>query len=120
MIDNESAAEEKEEIMEHVRRLILATDMSRHADYMAALHALLHPPADPDAPEEPPGDGDGGAAEAAAARRRRLMGELLIKCADTSNVFKPLPVARRWAVRARAHRCNTFFAKKAWRNILRI
>ena len=35
-----------------------------------------------------------------AARRRRLVGELLLKCADTSNVLRPFPAARRGAVRA--------------------
>jgi hypothetical protein len=42
---------------------------------------------------------DDGEREGRAARRR-LLSELLIKCADTSNVLKPLPAVRQWAVSA--------------------
>ncbi len=73
------------EVLGSVRRLILATDMSRHADYMRELEALL--------PSGPCSCADLGRA------RRDLLAELVVKCADTSNVVKPLPVARRWAVR---------------------
>ena len=114
-----------------VRRLILATDMTRHAEYIATIDKLRPPET---APAPPPvlqaaalaaaasvatpetagaagcDDSDrcpthpatgmvrDGAGE--AARRRRLVGELLLKCADTSNVLRPFPAARRWAVRA--------------------
>ena len=113
-----------------VRRLILATDMTRHAEYIATIDKLRPPetaPAPPpvlqaaalaaaasvvtpetagaagcDDPDRSPHPATGlvrdGAGE--AARRRRLVGELLLKCADTSNVLRPFPAARRWAVRA--------------------
>ena len=83
------AAADRAEVMADVRRLILATDMSRHGEYMRELRALLEPPA------------GSGAAEEQERRRRQLTAELLIKCADTSNVVKPFPVARHWAVRTR-------------------
>ena len=93
--------------MADVQRLILATDMSRHAEYMRELRALLEAPAAPARP---------GPAE--AGRRRRLTAELLIKCADTSNVLKPFPVAQRWAVRGRpaaCRRCIVLFLEVARR-----
>lgn len=87
-------AADRNEITAEVHRLILATDMSRHADYMRHLRALL---AEPRAAAA-----SAAAGPAEALRRRRLTSELLIKCADTSNVIKPFSVAQRWAVRARA------------------
>ena len=156
-------------MLRDVQRLILATDMTRHSDYIAALQSLLAPdPAcrvdsadsagDPRLPEVegPPcaldgasprpssqhprqqcerfgalqlgrddapatggsaaGDSEGlqdagprhGAQEAgqpppavADARSRRMVAELLLKSADTSNVLRPFHVARKWAVSAR-------------------
>ena len=117
-------------VLGDVRRLILATDMTRHAEYVATIDKLRPPetaPAPPpvlqaaalaaaasvvtpetagaagcDDPDRSPHPATGlvrdGAGE--AARRRRLVGELLLKCADTSNVLRPFPAARRWAVRA--------------------
>ena len=82
-----------------VERLILATDMSRHAHFSAALRA------DIDAGRSLPAAGEGaaGAEERlglmeGAEERLGLM-ELLIKAADASNVLRPFPVAKRWAVR---------------------
>ena len=118
-------------VLGDVRRLILATDMTRHAEYIATIDKLRPPetaPAPPpvlqaaalaaaayvvtpetagaagcdDSDRSPTHPATGlvrdGAGE--AARRRRLVGELLLKCADTSNVLRPFPAARRWAVRA--------------------
>ncbi len=113
-----SAAGERAEVIKDVERLIHATDMSRHADYLAALAALLdfgapclgealplagiaaigREPGEVGSAGPPPG-GPVKRVELDAAPRRRVLGELVIKCADTSNVFKPLPAARAWAVR---------------------
>ena len=72
-----------------VERLILATDMSRHAHFSAALRA------DIDAGRSLPAAGEG----AAGAEERLGLMEQLIKAADASNVLRPFPVAKRWAVR---------------------
>ena len=119
------AAEERREVVALVERFILATDMGRHPAYMAAMQdqldaAAAAAAADDDddgvpgsgggahAPSADAGEGggahaaDGGSNAAGAAERRALWGELLVKCADTSNVLKPFPVARRWAVGPRA------------------
>jgi hypothetical protein len=108
-------AEDEREVSELVESLILATDMSRHGSYMSVLRN------DADAAAAAGGGGGGPEAAvaaatarlreakgegAAAAGRRRLYMELLIKCADTSNVLKPFPVARRWAVRCRLLRAH--------------
>ena len=97
-------------VLGDVQRLILATDMSRHGGYVAALQALL-------CPDDPPPAGGGGGERAAGCApgggedseeergRRMVVAELLIKCADTSNVFRPGPVACQWAVRARSGAC---------------
>ena len=98
------AAADRAEVMADVRRLILATDMSRHGEYMRELRALLEPPA------------GSGAAEEQERRRRQLTAELLIKCADTSNVVKPFPVARHWAVRTR---CSSFSQSHACTHLSR-
>ena len=91
-----------------VENLILATDMSRHGSFMSILRNEV------DACTSPAGISQDESAAAAtamarlraagdageeAASRRRLYGELLMKCADTSNVLKPFPIATRWAVR---------------------
>jgi hypothetical protein len=85
------AAEERAGFVRLVERLILATDMSRHAEFSAALRSDIDraralPPAGPPA-------------TAVGEEERRLLLELLIKAADTSNVLRPFPVAKRWAVR---------------------
>jgi len=71
-----------------VMSIILATDMARHGEYMAKLKEYT----DTSLPDD-----------------QRLIGgkkvdktfgmEILIKCADTSNVLKPFEVAKKWAVR---------------------
>jgi hypothetical protein len=68
--------------------IILATDMARHNDYMQSLKTYTN---------------------ASTTNSERLVGannidksfvmEILIKCADTSNVLKPFDVAKKWAVR---------------------
>jgi len=59
---------------------ILATDIAKHSSYCAQVRELLQ---------------DGAARPVAI----QLEMELLIKCADISNVLKPFPIARRWALR---------------------
>jgi hypothetical protein len=102
------ATAERAEVIGDVERLILATDMSRHADYIATLTTLLaagdsslvQPFSDlPPASGGRPAEEGMGELVTAETQRRRMLGELVIKCADTSNVFKPLPTARAWAVR---------------------
>jgi hypothetical protein len=63
--------------------VILATDVSRHAEYLARLQEFAARRA-----EDP-----------AAEMDKQLAMELLVKCADVSNVVKPAAVARRWALR---------------------
>ena len=117
--------------------------MTRHAQYMAALKALIHPPIEAGAAgrgvasakvhsaavakASSKGSGSGGCAAKLShqafshsfhgrcadrdddgeregrAARRRLLSELLVKCADTSNVLKSLPIVRRWAVSTDVH-----------------
>ncbi len=91
-------AEAKRDVVARVEGLILATDMGRHAQYVAALHALLERRPPPPAADGPCGSGGPPARGSDSDDERQLMAELLIKCADVSNVFKPFPVARRWAV----------------------
>mmetsp|Transcript_10646 Transcript_10646/g.16702 ORF Transcript_10646/g.16702 Transcript_10646/m.16702 type:complete len:261 (+) Transcript_10646:188-970(+) len=57
---------------------ILATDMARHAEYMSKLKAI---------------SGEGLELET------QFEMEILMKCADTSNVVKPFNVAKKWATR---------------------
>jgi cAMP-specific phosphodiesterase len=61
---------------ESVFKLILATDMSRHSDYMARLRS-----------------------KGAATDDRQHAMEILVKCGDISNVIKPFSAAKKWAVR---------------------
>jgi len=66
-----------------VSKIILATDMSRHKEYVAHLEEFAARRA-----EDP-----------AVEMDKQLAMELMIKCADVSNVAKPAAVARRWALR---------------------
>ena len=74
-----------------MERLILATDMSRHAEFSTALRAEI----DRGRALAPAGL---AGPEAAVDPERGLLLELLIKAADSSNVLRPFPVAKRWAV----------------------
>lgn len=62
---------------------ILATDMARHGEYTAKLKRRV----DPSTPPE----------EKSVDKQFEM--EILIKCADTSNVLKPFPIAKKWAMR---------------------
>ena len=75
-----------------MQTIILATDMGRHGDYCARLKSLVDQRA------------SAGTAPLDESQRQ-LVAELLIKCADTSNVLKPFPVAKRWAVRTVVRWC---------------
>ena len=66
-----------------VSKVILATDITRHAEYLAHLQEFSARRA-----EDPELEMD-----------KQLAMELLVKCADISNVVKPAAVARRWALR---------------------
>jgi hypothetical protein len=66
-----------------VSRIILATDMARHAEHVAHLQKFVARRA-----EDPTVEMD-----------KQLAMELMVKCADISNVVKPAAVARRWALR---------------------
>jgi hypothetical protein len=66
-----------------VSKIILATDIARHAEYVAHLQKFAARRA-----EDP-----------AAEMDKQLAMELMVKCADVSNVIKPTAVARRWALR---------------------
>jgi hypothetical protein len=63
--------------------IILATDMSRHGDYLEHLQEFAARRA-----ENP-----------AVEMDKQLAMQLMVKCADISNVAKPTAVARRWAMR---------------------
>jgi len=58
---------------------ILATDMARHGEYTAKLKRRV----DPNTPAEEKGVD------------KQFEMEILIKCADTSNVLKPFPIAKK-------------------------
>jgi hypothetical protein len=70
-----------------VFKLILATDMSRHSDYLARLQSVQ-------------------SAQASDMDRQFAM-EAMLKCGDISNVIKPYGVAKKWAVRV----SREFFAQ---------
>jgi high affinity cGMP-specific 3',5'-cyclic phosphodiesterase 9 len=67
-----------------VSKIILATDFARHSDYLARLQEFSARRA-----EDP-----------AVEMDSMLAMELMVKCADVSNVVKPVEVARRWTLRA--------------------
>ena len=70
-----------------VRDAILSTDMSRHANIIADIEEHLAP------------IHDGRAVAAAATRAQRLRWlQLVVKCADVSNVTKEFSVAREWGL----------------------
>jgi len=64
-------------------KVILATDLTRHGEYLEHLKEFAARRA-----ENP-----------AAEMDKQLAMELMVKCADISNVVKPAVVARRWALR---------------------
>jgi hypothetical protein len=65
------------------KKIILATDITRHKEYLAHLQEFAARRA-----EDP-----------AVEMDKQLAMELMVKCADISNVAKPAAVARRWALR---------------------
>mmetsp|Transcript_76036 Transcript_76036/g.204012 ORF Transcript_76036/g.204012 Transcript_76036/m.204012 type:complete len:515 (+) Transcript_76036:88-1632(+) len=71
-----------EKFRELVMGTILATDMGRHKEYTDKLKQLT--------------------SEEATEEEKQLenvwLMQLLLKCADTSNVFKPFEVAKKWAI----------------------
>lgn len=71
-----------------VTKIILATDMGRHAEYCAKVKQLA------------------SAAPTEESTHQQEM-EIIIKCADTSNVLRPGLVAKQWAVKIGAE----FFAQ---------
>mmetsp|Transcript_24007 Transcript_24007/g.78106 ORF Transcript_24007/g.78106 Transcript_24007/m.78106 type:complete len:293 (-) Transcript_24007:292-1170(-) len=62
---------------------ILATDMARHGEYTTKLKRLTDP-------NTPPDD---------RKMDKQFEMEIIIKCADTSNVLKPFDIAKKWAMR---------------------
>eukprot|EP00286_Rhodomonas_abbreviata_P026452 CAMPEP_0181306350 /NCGR_PEP_ID=MMETSP1101-20121128/10249_1 /TAXON_ID=46948 /ORGANISM="Rhodomonas abbreviata, Strain Caron Lab Isolate" /LENGTH=945 /DNA_ID=CAMNT_0023412393 /DNA_START=482 /DNA_END=3319 /DNA_ORIENTATION=+ len=75
------APDQYTDFREMVMSIILATDMARHSDYMARLKEKMKPE------------------EAEKPLDSLFEMEILIKCADTSNVLKPFDVAKKWALR---------------------
>ncbi len=86
-------------MISEVQRLILATDMTRHADYIRTLEWLSGASGHVRTSDEVVDSPDELLRED-CEHRRRFETELLLKCADTSNVLRPFHVARGWAVRA--------------------
>lgn len=62
---------------------ILATDMARHGEYTTKLKRAV----DPTTPMED------------RLIDKQFLMEVIMKCADTSNVLKPFPIAKKWAMR---------------------
>jgi hypothetical protein len=80
------------EFWDLVSGMILATDMVRHAEYLARLNELVT--ADRNAlPEQP------FTAVAAVQTPKQFTMQVLVKCADISNVIRPFAVAKKWAMR---------------------
>ena len=77
------STEEYYQFRSTVSKIILATDITRHKEYLADLKEFAARRA-----EDP-----------AAEMDKQLAMELMVKCADISNVIKPEEVARRWALR---------------------
>jgi len=77
------STEEYYQFRSTVSKVILATDITRNKDYLAHLQEFAARRA-----EDP-----------AAELDKLLAMELMVKCADISNVIKPAEVARRWALR---------------------
>ncbi len=80
--------EQRTEFCDTINLLILATDMARHAEYVAKLNAYSAP--------------IGLAREHNPAgikvEDKKLAMQILMKCADTSNVIKPFDIAKKWAM----------------------
>jgi hypothetical protein len=77
------SSEEYYHFRSSVSKIILATDISRHKEYLEHLQEFAARRA-----EDP-----------AVEMDKQLAMELMVKCADISNVVKPTAVARRWALR---------------------
>ena len=77
------STEEYYQFRSSVSRIILATDMTRHSEHLVHLQKFAACRA-----EDP-----------AVEMEKQLAMELMVKCADISNVVKPAAVARRWALR---------------------
>mmetsp|Transcript_55501 Transcript_55501/g.146348 ORF Transcript_55501/g.146348 Transcript_55501/m.146348 type:complete len:286 (-) Transcript_55501:744-1601(-) len=81
---------DRQEVMQGVHRLILATDMSRHTDYCKRLEALIQARSAAECTGQNP--------LSFSPEDKQLVFELLLKGADVSNVVKPYITARAWAV----------------------
>jgi len=62
--------------------VILSTDMGRHKDFVSQLSLMAN----------------ADNAEFSTDMNNQLVMQLLMKCADMSNVFRPIDVAKKWAV----------------------
>ena len=91
------AVAERLEVCGAVRGVIMATDMRHHGRHCDALRERSG--------RSPAGAGGGGGEDAEAVGLEEM--QLLLKCADVSNVLKPFEVAREWAVRV----TDEFFAQ---------
>ena len=76
---------------------IIATDMTRHAEHVVRLQEFIARRA-----ENP-----------AAEMDKQLAMQLMVKCADISNVVKPAAMARRWALRVTDECFNQGDAERA-------
>jgi len=72
-----------QELVKGLIDLVLATDMARHKEMVATWTASLV-----DCPYDP-----------SMVHQRRLLIQLLLCSADISNIAKPFPICRRWALR---------------------
>jgi len=76
------------EVRGNVNRVILATDISKHSEYLAKLRAhIAH------------SESARAAGGEAVKIDKHFEMELILKCADISNVLKPFATAKRWAIR---------------------
>ena len=81
--------EDREEIEEIVQKMILATDISRQAEFLALLRQYQ----------------DTGEMDLSLRKYRHFFLQIALKCADISNPCRPWKVSRLWSYRA----CEEFF-----------
>ena len=81
-----------------VESVILATDMTKHASFIAETREHVSGAADDTTGDDVPARRT-SSSEACQAEARKILGmQILLKAADISNVIKPFHVAARWAV----------------------